>query len=333
MDLKRDRAESIIGNFAAQRILVVGDIMLDRYIFGNADRISPEAPVPVVRVEREREVPGGASNVGLNIKTLGGEANLCGATGDDFHGRQLRELLYSAKIGVDGLIEQARHPTTVKTRIIAQRQQVVRVDHENGDGISAHTIDGICAKIRELAAEATGMIIEDYGKGVVRQRVVDAAIESARKQGIPIGFDPKNNHELDIHGVTIASPNRKETFDGAGIVDRHPTPTPLEDEDVLAASDVLFKKWGPRLLLTTLGADGMLLHTADQPARHVPTRAREVFDVSGAGDTVIAVSVLALASGANYYEAAELANFAAGLVVGKLGTATITPKELLEFIG
>jgi len=333
MELTSKRAAKIIENFGDQRILVIGDIMLDRYIFGDAQRISPEAPVPVVRVERESEVPGGASNVGLNISTLGGEVNLCGATGADLHGAQLRQLLATAKIGIDGVVEQDSHPTTVKTRIIAQRQQVVRVDHENGAGLASDTIDAICERIGKLAERATGIIIEDYGKGVVRQRVVDSAITAAQERDIPIGVDPKNNHELDIHGVTIATPNRKETFDGAGIPDRHPYPPPLEDEALLAASDVLFERWGPKLLMTTLGADGMLLHTAEGPVRHVPTRAREVFDVSGAGDTVIAVCVLALAAGASYYEAAELANFAAGLVVGKLGTATISQKELLGFIG
>ncbi len=333
MVLGSKRAEDIVAEFSNQRILVVGDLMLDRYIFGEAERISPEAPVPVVRVSEEREVPGGASNVGLNIKTLGGEASLCGLTGKDFHGLQLRELLLAAELDIGGVIEASGCPTTVKTRVLAQRQQIVRIDRENGDQPGKNDVtELLCAKVRELADDATGIVIEDYGKGVIRQAVVDTAISAATDRGIPVGFDPKDNHELNIRGVTVATPNRKETFDACGVRDKHPSPPPLEDGVLIRAGATLLDRWGPKLLMTTLGANGMLLQAKDSPVRHVPTRAREVFDVSGAGDTVIAVCVLALAAGADYFEAAELANFAAGVVVGKLGTATTSAEELLNFI-
>jgi len=332
MDLDRRRFEEILANFAGQRILVVGDLMLDRFIFGEATRISPEAPVPVVHVRREEEMPGGSCNVGMNVRSLGGAAVLCGVIGDDLHGTVLHELLERAGIGCEGIVLEEGGVTIVKTRIIAQRQQVARVDYEDGGVFSEEIVGRICANVERLAAEADGIVIEDYGKGVVVQHVVQAAIDSARARDIPVGFDPKDSHELDVRGVTVATPNRKETFDAAGLRDRHLAVAPLENGDLLAAGQSLLERWGPELLMTTLGADGMLLQSAGAAPRHVPTRAREVFDVSGAGDTVVAATVLALAAGADHYEAAELANFAAGVVVGKLGTATTTPGELLDFM-
>lgn len=332
MQLTRKRAEKIVGDFSRQRILVVGDLMLDRFIFGAASRISPEAPVPVVHVKREQEMPGGSCNVGMNVKSLGGEALLCGLTGCDFHGRLLAEMLTDAGIGCDGVVADEGETTIVKTRIIAQRQQVARVDYENCDKINPALTEELCGRIGRLAASASGLVIEDYGKGVLRHEVVSAAIAAARSRGIPIGFDPKDKHDLDVRGVTVATPNRREMFAAAGRRDRSVAIPPLEDENLLAAGAELLRRWGPELLLTTLGADGMLLQSAGREPWHAPTRAREVFDVSGAGDTVVAVSVLSLAAGADYSEAAELANFAAGVVVGKLGTATTTPDELLDFM-
>jgi len=332
VQLTRDRARDIVGKFSGQRILVVGDMMLDRFIFGEASRISPEAPVPVVRVEREQEMPGGSCNVGMNVKSLGGEAFLCGLTGNDFHGRLLTELLANAGIGCDGVIADEGETTIVKTRIIAQRQQVARIDYEQCCNLKPELIEELCSRIGDLAASASGVVIEDYGKGVLQQEVVTAAIEAARARGIPIGFDPKDNHALNVRGVTVATPNRKEMFAAAGRRDADIALPPLEDGNLLAAGSELLERWGPDLLLTTLGADGMLLQSATGDPWHAPTRAREVFDVSGAGDTVVAVCVLALAAGADYHEAAELANFAAGVVVGKLGTATTTPDELLGFM-
>lgn len=332
MHLQPDRAEEIVRRFPEQRILVVGDIMLDRYIFGEAQRISPEAPVPVVKVSSESEVPGGSSNVGLNIATLGGHAALCGIIGDDFLANRLSVLLQESRLGIDGVLVKHGHPTTVKTRIIAQRQQVVRVDNENSDGLAKETVEELCQVLERMAGKATGIVIEDYGKGVVSQPIADAAIAAARKADIPIAFDPKNNHELNVKGVTVAAPNRKETFEASGIADRSGGLPPLEDDPLLLAGEKLYERWGPEMLITTLGDRGMLLHIAGESPLHVPTRAREVFDVSGAGDTVIGVCVLALAAGASHLEAAEIANFAAGVVVGKLGTASTTPDELLHFM-
>ena len=314
-------------------MLVVGDLMLDRFIFGDSSRISPEAPVPVVHVSHEQEMPGGACNVAMNVVSLGGGSRVCGTVGDDYHGRTLQRLMSDSGLDCEGVVVDRASATTVKTRIIAQRQQVARVDYESVANLSEPVIDEVGSKIEQLVDVSDAVVIEDYGKGVVNQRVVDAVIAAAARHGVPVGFDPKDNHELDVKGVTVATPNRKETFEAAGVLDRNPGLPPLENPNLLLAAETLFNRWGPSTLMVTLGSDGILLFAGDSESLHVPTRAREVFDVSGAGDTVIAVFVLALAAGAEHYEAAELANFAAGVVVGKLGTAVTTPDELIEFMG
>lgn len=306
--------------------------MLDRFIFGDSSRISPEAPVPVVHVSREQEMPGGACNVAMNVVSLGGRSRVCGTVGDDYHGGILQRLMAEAGLECEGVVVDSESTTTVKTRIIAQRQQVARVDYESLVELSEVVIGEVGSRIERLVGVSDAVVIEDYGKGVVNQRVVDAVISAAGRRGIPVGFDPKDNHELDVRGVTVATPNRKETFEAAGAVDRFSGEAPLQDRNLLQAAATLFGRWGPSTLMVTLGADGILLYTDEGDAVHVPTRAREVFDVSGAGDTVIAVFVSALAAGAEHYEAAELANFAAGVVVGKLGTAVTTPNELIEFM-
>jgi len=193
------------------------------------------------------------------------------------------------------------------------------------------TLDGFCKRIAIELKKATGSILEDYGKGVLQQRVVDIVLGVTRANGIPVGLDPKD-YSLNLAGLTLATPNRKEAFAAAGLPEAAAAPDPLHDHALLEAGDRLLKKWLPRMLIITLGAQGMILFTADAPPHHVPTRAREVFDVSGAGDTVIAVSILALAAGAQPIEAIEVANFAAGVVVGKLGTATCNPAELLAAV-
>ncbi len=330
MTISVQRAKEVLAECGRQRILVVGDLMLDRYIYGNVSRISPEAPVPVVHVSGEKSMPGGASNVAWNIRSLGGAAVIGGIIGRDAAGGELRSILNREGVSCNGCIESDMVHTIVKTRIIAERQQVVRVDWEGTDGIDAALVEQFCRLLREEVRKSSGVVLEDYGKGVILQAVVDAVLREASDLGVPVGLDPKDNHELVVRGITVATPNRKEAFIMAGIKETPAHANPLEDRALRRVGEILMEKWSPRMLLITLGPQGMYLASKDAPPRHVPTRAREVFDVSGAGDTVIAVCVLALAAGAAPMEAAELANYAAGVVVGKIGTASCTVEELIR---
>lgn len=304
--------------------------MLDRYIHGQVDRISPEAPVPVVKVLRERSVPGGACNVALNIQALGGHAELCGAAGTCAMGDELLGHLHRAGVGTDAVFRDASMTTVVKTRILADRQQMLRVDREVPDFADLMDEPRFVSGLATVLDRVQGVVLEDYGKGVLRQSVVSKVLECARALGMPSGYDPKDNHELDVRGVTFATPNRKEAFHVAGVRDKTPDADPLTDDSLRKASSTLQNLWEPEHLAITLGPQGMYLVSGEAPPEHVSTRAREVFDVSGAGDTVIATILLALCAGASFREAAELANAAAGIVVAKLGTATTTPEEILN---
>lgn len=332
MTINRKRAAELLTRFESQRILVIGDLMLDRYIIGSVSRISPEAPVPVVHVHTEKMVPGGASNVALNIRSLHGKGCVAGVIGEDEHGRSLSGLLEKLGVGVAATLRDKTLQTTVKTRVIAERQQVVRIDWEDALQFSDATMAAFEKSLVDEIGRADGVILEDYGKGVINQDVVDIALRAAKAKGIPIGLDPKDNHILNVEGITLATPNRKEAFSAAGVLETRAKVHPLEDKDTLRVGEILLEKWKPELLMITLGGDGMLLMEKGRKPVHVPTRAREVFDVSGAGDTVIATCVLARAAGASFIEAAEIANYAAGVVVGKLGTATCTPEELLAWM-
>ena len=326
-------ARQIVSRMARQRVLVIGDVMLDRYIYGSVNRISPEAPVPVIDVKEERNMPGGAANVAKNIKALGGNAFLCGLMGNDYPGAELLETLTRDGIDTKGIIRLAGACTTVKTRILAERQQVVRVDWDKPPILNAAIKARMRERIMKIAGKVSGIIIEDYHKGVVNQAVVDAVMEAARRTGAPVGLDPKRNVDLRIRGLTVATPNRKEAFFLARMDETTPAANPLRDKPLLRAAHALIDLWAPRFLIITLGAHGMLvISREDRKPIHVPTRAREVFDVSGAGDTVIAATVLALSAGAKAFQAAELANCAAGVVVGKVGTASCSAAELLDFL-
>lgn len=322
-------AERIVGHFPGKRILVVGDLMLDRYISGSVSRISPEAPVPVVRVTDEHAQPGGAANVALNIQSLGGEALVAGVTGRDDAATELDALLSGSGILTTGVVTRDEAGTTVKTRVLAERQQVVRVDHECVEpGLSADIEQALCDRIRELASGVAGIVIEDYGKGVISQNVVDAVLAAAADRGIPVGFDPKENHELVLTGVALATPNYSEACSAAGVIG----PLPASDKQLARVAKTLRKKWNAGLLIVTLGSHGMYMLPESGAARIIPTKAREVFDVSGAGDTVIAAAMLATVAGADHLAATSLANYAAGVVVGKIGTATCSPDELLACV-
>lgn len=330
--LRKKRAGEILLRCREKSLLVVGDLILDRYIHGESERISPEAPVPVVHVVREHAVPGGSCNVALNLCALGGSAIMAGVLGGDAAGRQLEALLVDRNISMGGVITCQKRITSVKTRVIAQRQQIVRVDRETTDELSADSIKTILERIGPLLDQVQGVIFEDYGKGVVDTRLVTALLQGARERGLPVGYDPKDNHELDVRGITLATPNRREAFLAAGMKDTLATQHPLDDTRLLEAGNRLLEAWKPQHLMLTLGAQGILLMAEDTPPWHVPTCAREVFDVSGAGDTVIGAAMLALTAGASVKEAAALANVCAGIVVGKLGAATAAPDEVMAIM-
>ncbi len=331
MSINSVRVKELLQQFQRQRILVVGDLMLDRFVYGTVSRISPEAPVPVIHVQHEKAMPGGASNVATNIRALGGQVALGGLLGRDAAGRELREVLIKNGVSTEAILDQVDAHTIVKERIIAERQQVCRVDREEPLRLDVPTLDGFSKRLTVEMKKCTGAVLADYGKGVLQQSVVDGVLAAAKAGNLPVGLDPKN-FALQLSGLTLATPNRKEAFAAAGRPETTPVANPLQDRALLEVGRALLQKWQPKLLLITLGAQGMLLLTADAAPHHVPTRAREVFDVSGAGDTVIATCVLALAAGATPVEAAEVANFAAGVVVGKLGTATCNPAELLDAV-
>lgn len=332
MNLTSQRASELLAEFPRCTLLVVGDLMLDRYISGKVERISPEAPVPILHVSSERSVPGGACNVALNIQALGGRARICGVIGDDQDGGVLMEHLTRAGIDTSAVLQDPAFPTVVKTRFVSDRYQLLRVDREEPGAMQAVPFERLRSVLDTGMNAVQGVILEDYGKGMLRQEVVTHVLDSCKAASVITGYDPKDNHELDVRGITFATPNRKETFQVAQVADRAPDMDPLSDPNLLRASNTLVDLWEPEHLLMTLGPQGMLLNNAQHQNLHLPTRAREVFDVSGAGDTVIATVLLALAAGADFVEAAELANVAAGLVVAKLGTATTTPAEILDAI-
>ena len=332
--LNVERAAALLKRGAGLRVLVVGDVMLDRYLTGSAERLSPEAPVPVVHVRQEREVPGGAGNVAWNVRALGAKAAVGGVIGRDEDGRRLARLLRGRGVETRNLLAVPGLRTTVKLRVIADRQQVVRADWETALAADAPDGERLARRLEAEVRRCDGVIIGDYDKGAVTMALVARLARAARVAGVPCGLDPKPRADRPIaaRGVTVVTPNRREAFLGAGLHDPGAAANPLEDQPLRRAVTRLMRTWGADHLLVTLGPHGMLLCERGRPPAHVPTRAREVFDVSGAGDTVIAACTLALAAGASFREAAELANYAAGVVVGKIGTATCSPAELLEQI-
>lgn len=327
--LTSNRIRTLLRAAARTRILVVGDVMLDEFLWGRVSRISPEAPVPVVEFERESLMPGGAANVARNLAVLGVRSRLAGITGQDAAASDLRSLLIDQGVDCTGVLADKSRMTTRKARIIAQQQQVVRVDRESPriiNGPMANRLRGYLAKV---VPRVDAVIVCDYGKGVVTQPLLDALKEECRARGVWLSLDPKPVHELDLSGLSLITPNRKEAFELAGMKDGAHLTEPLNDAGLLQAAERLLERYQPAVLLVTLGEQGMLLCCRDEAPFHIPTVAREVFDVSGAGDTVVACFTLALTAGASPKEAAILSNHAAGVVVGKVGTATVTREELL----
>jgi rfaE bifunctional protein kinase chain/domain len=322
------RVQEIIGGMSGRRVLVAGDLMLDEFIWGKVSRISPEAPVPVVAVDRETFYPGGAANVARNLREFTPHTGVLGLAGEDAAGARLRDLLTAGGIGTAGVVMRAG-PTTVKTRIIARTQQVVRVDRELAEPAGPAQRIALLAALDAALPQTDALILEDYGKGMLDGDLAAEIIKRSRAAGCIVAVDPNAGNPLSWRGATVVKPNRHEAFAAAGLPWSEPAPHPLEDKPLLQACETLLVKWQADQLLVTLSELGMLLFTKDGARHHTPTRAREVFDVSGAGDTAISLYTLALCAGATPVEASEIANHASGVVVGKLGTATVTPAELL----
>jgi D-glycero-beta-D-manno-heptose-7-phosphate kinase len=324
------RAQEILSAAAKSRVLVIGDVMLDQFIWGSVARISPEAPVPVVDFERESFMPGGAANVARNLIALNATTEIFGVVGSDPAARQLKELLAAQKVGCAGLTENASRHTSVKTRIVAHKQQVVRIDRETRDGLDAKLTGQLLGSIKAKLDGADAVIVGDYGKGVITQPLLNDIKTLCRERGIWLSLDPKPVHRLNLSNLSLITPNRKEAFELANLQDETRNPNPLADKNLMQVADRLLNELRPAVLLVTLGELGMLLCQRGHKPFHIPTVAQEVFDVSGAGDTVIATFSLAIAAGASPVEAAILSNHAAGIVVGKIGTATTSREELLK---
>lgn len=323
------RVRKLLQGLRGARVLVAGDVMLDQFLWGKVSRISPEAPVPVLDFERESFMPGGAANVARNLSALGAKVEIFGVAGRDPAERHLRDLLAKDRVNCDGLLTLRGRHTSIKTRIIAHQQQVVRVDRETRGDLDGAVARRLLEALRARIRSADAVIVGDYGKGVVSQFFLDEVKQLCRARGVWLSLDPKPVHHLDLAGLSLITPNRKEAFELAGLTDQPHSPALTADAGLKEAARQLYAKLQPALLLITLGDQGMLLCQRDQKPTHIPTVARAVFDVSGAGDTVIASFTLAIAGGAAPVEAAIFSNYAAGVVVAKVGTATVTPEEML----
>ena len=318
--LSRARLVDLLAGMAGQRVVVVGDAMLDVYLRGDVERISPEAPVPVVRVRERSFALGGAANVAQNLAAAGARCTLVAAVGADAGGERLRTMLRAIGTTDEALLAVAR-PTTTKTRLVARAQQVVRFDEEEDGDLPPDDAARVRALLDRVLPEADALVLEDYNKGVLVEPIIVHAIAAARARGIPVVVDPKFRNFFAYRGATVFKPNRRELESALGAA------VPLDDAHALPAT---LARLGAEHLLLTLGERGMALVSPDAQVARIPTTAREVYDVVGAGDTVTAYLATALAAGASAIEAAVIANFAAGVEVGKLGAATVTPVEILE---
>lgn len=318
--LPRDRILDLTGRAAGRHIVVVGDVMLDRYLVGETERLSPEAPVPVVTVRETRSALGGAANVAANVVAIGAGCTLVGLIGDDLHGAAIRAELAAHRIADDSLVATADRPTTTKTRVIARGQQVVRIDEEVDELVEGEALERLLAGALQALDGADALLLEDYNKGALSPPLIRATIQAARERGVPVVVDPKFRQFFDYAGATVFKPNRRELEAALGAA------ADLKHREVLPEA---LGRLGVDNLLLTLGAEGMLLVTRDEAVTHIPSLAREVFDVSGAGDTVTAWVGTMLAAGATMREAAQIANYAAGIEVSKLGVATVSPGEVL----
>ena len=333
--------KNIISNFKGKRILVIGDVILDQHVRGSVSRISPEAPVPIVLQQGEPSfAPGGAANVAHNLRSLSADVLLVGQIGNDPEGKIFLKELKKRRISTNGILCENSTPTIVKTRIVAQHQQILRLDREKPNHIpDGKLIRAVVRLIQKQIKSFDAVVISDYGKGLITKALITQVCALARKHKIVVVVDPKVEHFTYYRGVTGITPNKIEaenairnikiTHVGNGRLGIHSDKLTTKS-DIERAGQEILKFLNLESLLITLGEQGMCLFEKKQPPRFIHTRAREVFDVTGAGDTVISVFTLALTAGASKFQAADLANFAAGVVVGKWGAATVSPQELLD---
>lgn len=315
-----------IQRFPQASVLVVGDLILDHYVMGKVSRISPEAPVPVVHVESESLRLGGAANVFNNILALGGKADLCGVIGADESGRLLMKELGAKRSGRGGVVIDHDRPTTRKSRVIAHNQQIVRYDIEGRNELKAGLQRRILRYVESRLRELSCVVVSDYAKGVVSPGLMSEITRLAALRKVPVIVDPKVEHFGYYKGVTVVTPNHLEAAQASGL---HGD----DDQTINEAGTIIRQRLGCRSVLITRGEKGMSLYEGDGMSWHLPTQARQVYDVTGAGDTVIGTLALALSTGASIKNGAILANHAAGIVVGMVGTATVSPKQLAEALG
>jgi len=319
------KLRTIVSDFADKKILVIGDLILDEFIWGKVSRISPEAPVPVVWAKNESFMPGGASNVANNINSMGGKAYMVGVVGNDERAAILRGELEHRGVNVEGIFGDQQRPTILKTRVIAHQQQVVRIDREKIDPIRDSIIRKLTSYIEDVIGDMDGIIVEDYGKGLITAKLLDKIIPLAKRKRKIIAVDPKVEHFSYYKGVTVLTPNDAEASRAVGFE--------IKDKASLKkAGAELLKKLKLKVLLITLGEEGMVVFEEGKAAKKIPTMAQEVFDVSGAGDTVVSSYILSLISGASPFQAAHIANCAAGIVVGKMGIAVVSQDEVIQKI-
>ncbi len=316
---------AMLERFHSARILVLGDVMLDRYVYGSVERISPEAPIPVLTVDREYDMPGGAANVARNVASLGAHAVVVGVVGDDIWAKDLQTQLTLLSTIEARLITDRRRPTTRKTRFITARQQILRADREHSAPLSDTVAERVLIKYREALAGVDVVILSDYAKGVLSDWVTRAAIDAARKAGKPVIVDPKGRGFEKYAGATVLTPNRQELEMAFG----HPC---TSDEQIVLGARRFIDQGICETMVVTRGAQGMSVVGSGGSAAHMPANAREVFDVSGAGDTAVAALSLGLATGGKIADAARLANVAAGLVVAKMGTASVSAGEIVAAV-
>jgi D-beta-D-heptose 7-phosphate kinase/D-beta-D-heptose 1-phosphate adenosyltransferase len=322
--LELRRLERLIDEFPRVRLLVIGDLVLDEYVWGDALRLSPEAPVPVVHVRDETVMLGGAANAARNVVALGGSVECCSAVGDDAAGRRLVELLKDLGVSPQGIAVVPERPTTRKTRVIARSQQIVRFDRETAEPLPRGASRRLLTSLEAALPRVSGVLCEDYGKGVLSRRVAAAAMRRCLAAGVPVVVDPKADL-APWRGASLLKPNLREAESLSGVPIR-------SRDDLTRAAARLRRRIGGGALVVTRGADGMSVFDAEGPGVDVPAAAREVFDVQGAGDTAIAALALSLQVGASLVEAAVIANAAAAVVVGKVGTATASAEELKELL-
>ncbi len=317
------KLKSVISNFTNKKMLVIGDLILDEFVWGKVSRISPEAPVPVVWVDNESFMPGGASNVANNINSLGAKAYLVGVVGNDERAGILKGELEHRGVNIDGIFADPQRPTILKTRVIAHQQQVVRIDREKVEPLKDSTVRKIVGFVESVIDEMDGVIVEDYGKGLITPKLLDRIVPLARKKHKIIAVDPKEEHFSYYKGVTLLTPNNAEASRAVGFE--------IKDKQTLKkAGFELLKKLKARVVLITLGENGMMVFEEGKSPKKIETIAQEVFDVSGAGDTVASSYTLSLISGATPIQAAHIASCAAGIVVGKVGVAVVTQDEVVR---